>query len=54
MVKIVPGLIVEVDIGGSKILSGIISPGGQIPVRKKEAALADHSAGDIVDHVKPS
>jgi len=47
----VPGLIIGVDIGGSKILSGIISPAGQILARKKEATLADHSAGIIVDQI---
>lgn len=46
-----PGLIIGVDIGGSKILSGIISPGGQILARKKEATPAGHSAGHIVDQI---
>lgn len=44
-------VIVGVDIGGSKILSGIISPQGQILIKKKEPTLPTRSYGDILDGI---
>jgi glucokinase len=48
---LVQELIIGIDIGGSKILSGIFNREGQILARKKEATLADRDAGEILDGI---
>ena len=47
-------LIIGVDIGGTKILSGIINRQGVILARKKEATPADCDAGEVLERIKVS
>ncbi len=45
-------LIIGVDIGGTKILSGIVTQEGVILARKKEATCADGDAEELLDSIK--
>ena len=44
-------VIIGVDIGGSKILSGIVTREGSILARKKKPTMADRDAGEIMDDI---
>ena len=44
-------VIIGVDIGGSKILSGIITADGRVLVKKKQPTRPERSAGDIMDGI---
>ncbi|PKM76998.1 MAG: transcriptional regulator [Firmicutes bacterium HGW-Firmicutes-15] len=44
-------LIIGIDIGGSKILSGILNREGRILARKKETTLANCEAGEVLDGI---
>jgi glucokinase len=44
-------LIIGIDIGGSKILSGILNREGRILARRKEPTLASRDTGDILDGI---
>jgi glucokinase len=44
-------LIIGIDIGGSKILSGILNREGRILARKKEVTPADQDAGKVLDGI---
>ena len=44
-------VIIGVDIGGSKILSGIINAEGRVLIKRKEPTLPERSAGDIMDGI---
>lgn len=46
-----PKVIVGSDIGGTKILSGVITPEGRILARKKEPTLPRRDTGEILDGI---
>lgn len=48
---LLPEVIIGVDIGGSKILSGILTCEGRIIVQQKKPTLADRAAGEILDDI---
>lgn len=46
-----PKVIIGLDIGGTKILSGILTPEGKILARKKEATRPMRDSGEILDGI---
>jgi len=47
----VPKVIIGLDIGGTKILSGIITHDGRILARKKEPTRSQRDTGEILDGI---